>query len=157
MHSVGNFNVPRKKMEDLLKQARMTNGTLIPMTLHYPGVNKVKKYKDLQGPSQIEEMNINMLHWAKANNLWPLRLFEYTKGLWSNDGIHYNDENIVFVQLLLNSLWRMQREYGLLAIVNEYQPEDPTTFKIGNLNEVGVKLLNGHPPGEVPRPYQSLP
>ena len=157
MHSVGNFDAPRKKMEDLLKQARMTNGTLMPMTLHYPGVNKVQKYKDSQGPSQIEEMNSKMLDWTKANNLWPLRLFEYTKGLWSNDGIHYNDENIVFVQLLLNSLWRMQREYGLLAIVNEYQPEDPTTFKIGNLNEVGVKLLNGHPPGEVPRPYQSLP
>ena len=157
MHSVSNFEVPRMKMEELLKLTRRTNGTLIPMTLHYPGVNKEEAYIQSQGPPQIEAMNRNMVQWAEANNLWPLRLFEYTKGLWSNDGIHYNDENIVFAQLLLNSLWRMQREHGLLAVVPERQPEDQTSFKFGQLSDVGVKLLNGHTLGEVPRPYQSLP
>ena len=153
MHSVSNFDVPRIKMEELLKQARKTNGTLIPMTLHYPGVNKVKAYSQSQGPPQIEAMNRRMVQWAKANNLWPLRLFEYTKGLWSTDGVHYADENIVFVQLLLNSLWRMQREHGLLAVVPERHPEDPTSYKFGKPSDVGLK------PGVavVPRPYQSLP
>ena len=158
-HSVGNYDEARVKMEYLLKQARRTNGTVIPMTLHYPGVNKPEAYIKSHGPPQIEAMNRKMVQWAEDNDLWPLRLFEYTKGLWSNDGTHYNDENIVFVQLLLNSLWRMQREHSLLAVVPEGLSEDPTSFKIGNPSDVGVKLLNGHLPGEaeVPRPYQSLP
>merc|ERR1711923_545452 len=99
MHSVSNFEAPKRTMENLLKLARKTNGTLVPMTLHYPGVNKVPAYRSSQGPSQIEAMNQNMVQWAKRENLWPLRLFEYTKGLWSNDGVHFGDENIVFAQL----------------------------------------------------------
>ena len=153
MHSVSNFDAARGKMEELLKQARRTNGTLMPMTLHYPGVNKVQAYKSSQGPAQIEAINKKMVQWAKAKKLWPLQTFEYTKGLWSNDGVHYGDENIVFVQLLLNSIWRMQQEHDLLAVVPERQPEDPTSFKFGKPSDVGLNPWVG----EVPRPYKSLP
>ena len=150
---------PRRRMEHLLQQARKTNGTLIPMTVHYPGENKVKKYRSTQGPPQIEALNKKILQWANANNLWPLRFYEYTKGIWSPDGVHYLDENIVFAQVLLNSLWRMQQEHGLLEFVPEQNMEDPTSFKypenmeLGPIEELGPK---GHV-ASVPRPYKSLP
>ena len=143
-------------MEELLKQARRTNGTLIPMTLHYPGVNKVKAYKNSQGPHQIEAINNKIVQWADANNLWSLQLFEYTKGLWSPDGVHYLDENIVFVQLLLNSLWRMQHEHNILEFVPEGNPEDPTTYKFPNNVDFGPMEQKGEA-GHVLRPYHSLP
>ena len=152
MHSVSNFEEPKKTMEMLLGEARKTNGTLIPMTLHYPGVNKVPTYIKSQGPSQIEAANKKMLQWAENNDLWPLRLFEYTEGLWSRDGVHYDDENIVFAQLLLNSLWRMQREYSILPVVAEHNPEDPTSFRLGHPKDVGVTAYVG----SVPRPFKSI-
>ena len=152
MHSLSNFDVPRKKMEELLKQALKTNGTLIPMTLHYPGENKPDAYKKSQGPSQIEAVNGQMLRWAQENKLWPLRLFEYTTGIWSRDGVHYDDENIVFAQLLLNSLWRMQREHGIIAVMPESNLEDPTHFKFGKPQDVGVPAYTGR----IPRPFKSL-
>ena len=156
MHSVSNFDVPRRKMEGLLKDARKTNGTLIPMTLHYPGVNKVEKYRTSQGPPQIEAINKKIVQWAYDHNLWPLRLYEYTQGLWSPDGVHYLDENIVFAQLLLNSLWRMQHEHNVLSLVPENNPEDPTTYKFPYDMESGPLGPEGHI-GNVPRPYESLP
>ena len=152
MHSVFSFYEPRETMEMLLREARKTNGTLIPMTLHYPGVNKVPYYMESQGPPQIKAANGKMLQWAEDNNLWPLRLFEYTEGLWSRDGVHYDDENIVFVQLLLNSLWRMQREHGLLQVVPERNPQDPTNFKSGDPKDLGAEVYFG----DVPRPYKSI-
>ena len=158
MYSVSNFDVPRRRMEALLRQARRTNGTLMPMTLHYPGVNKVKEYQKSQGPPQIAAINRKMVQWANENNLWPLRLFEYTRGLWSPDGVHYLDENIVFVQLLLNSLWRMQREHGLLTLVPESNPEDPTSYKfINDMECPKCRLAHWKQVGDVPRPYVSLP
>ena len=159
MHSkptISNFDQPRRRMESLLKQARKTNGTLIPMTLHYPGENKVKAYRSTQGPPQIEALNKKILQWANANNLRPLRFYEYTKGLWSPDGVHYLDENIVIAQVLLNSLWRMQQEHGLLDFVPEQNPEDPTSFKYPKNMELGPLGPNGQI-GHVPRPYKSLP
>ena len=152
MHSLSNFDVPRKKMEGLLQQARQTNGTLIPMTLHYPGENKPEAYRKTQGSSHIEAVNGEMLRWARENNLWPLRLFEYTTAIWSRDGVHYDDENIVFVQLLLNSLWRMQREHGIIAVVPERNPEDPTNFKFGKPQDVGIQAYTGR----IPRPFTSF-
>ena len=152
MHSVSNFEVPKRIMENLLKQAKKTNGTLIPMTLHYPGMNKIPVYRSSQGPPQIEAMNKKIVQWAKREDLWPLRLFEYTKGLWTIDGVHFGDENIVFAQLLLNSLWRMQREHRLLAVVPERNPRDPTSYKFGHPKDVGIPIRVG----EVPRPYQSI-
>ena len=152
IHNAPNFDGPRKIMEDLLMEARRTNGTLIPMTTHYPGVNKLPQYMDLQGPLKIDAANNKLLQWAKTNNLWYLDFFDYTKGLWSRDGVHYNDENIVFAQLLLNSLWRMQQDHGLLPVVSESNPEDPTNFKFGHPKDVGKNIYIG----DVPRPYVSL-
>ena len=152
MHSLSNFDVPKKKMDELLKKARETNGTLIPMTLHYPGENKQEAYRTSQGPSQIEVVNGKMLSWAQENKLWPLRLFEYTNGIWSRDGVHYDDENIVFAQLLLNSLWRMQREHNVIAVVSERDPGDPTSYKFGKPQDVGIPAYTG----KIPRPFSSF-
>ena len=153
---ITNFHHPRRRMESLLKQAWETNGTLIPMTVHYPGENKVKAYRSTQGPPQIEALNKKILQWANINNLWPLRFYEYTKGLWSPDGVHYLDENIVFAQVLLNSLWRMQHEHGLLKFVPEKNMDDPTSFKYPENMELGSLGPMGHIVS-VPRPYKSLP
>lgn len=152
MHAVGQFNTVKSRMEGHLAQARATNGTYIPMTLHFPSENKPKQYRQSQGPTPIENMNRQIIEWAQTNNLWPLRTYEYTKGLWSRDGVHYDDENIIFVQLLLNNIWRMQREHHMLAIVPEKNAMDPTHFVVGRPEDVKVSAWTG----DVPRPYQSL-
>ena len=153
MHSWQNFDVPRKKMEGLLKQALQNNGTLIPMTMHYPGGNKPPQWEKTQGQKQIKALNGKMLSWAGRNNLWMLPLYEYTTGLWSRDGVHYDDENIIFAQLLLNILWRMQQEHGIIGIVPESNPDDPTTFNIRKPQDVGLKAWHT---GKIPKPYKSL-
>lgn len=152
MHRVNSFGTVKGEMEMLLRHARRNNGTYIPMTSHYPDANKPSGYVSFQGPEPMKLFNQKVLDWAEMQGTWPLRTFEYTNGLWSRDGTHYDDENIVMVQLLLNSLWRMQREHGLIAIVPEADPEDPTNFRITRPEDLNIPTNLG----PVPRLYESL-
>eukprot|EP00961_Rhodomonas_salina_P151775 2042968-Rhodomonas_salina.1 len=85
MHSGMMFGPVQETLEEYLLAAQKTNGTLIPMTIHFPTANKPPAYRKSQGEGPAMELNKQMLKWAERNNLWTLNTFEYTRGIWSRD------------------------------------------------------------------------
>ena len=148
LHNQLDFRKVFTKLDALRDLSANTGGTFIPMTVHWPGPNKPVPHKIAQGEQAVQHFNTEMRRWSMFHDLWPLETYEFTKGMWSRDGTHYDDDNIVLVQILLNHLWYMQR-HGKLAVVPEENAADPTNFRPGQPEDVNVETN----PGPVPRPY----
>jgi hypothetical protein len=152
LHKKLDFTVIQKAMEERLEQSRSTGGIYIPMTVHWPGPNKPIIYSLNQGEEQVENYNNELRDWADEQGIWPLNTYEFTKGLWCRDGVHYDDDNIVMAQLLLNQLQQMQ-ERGIISVVPEANPHDPSIFPRGDPRDVGI--IQSYI-GSIPRPYKPL-
>jgi len=141
----GNTEAFYGEMEIFRGLAESTGGTYIPMTVHHPGRNKVEAYQKSQGDKQCRGLNDKIVQYANKHNLWILQTYEYTKYLWSRDGVHYDDENIVIVQLLLNQLWFMKNEQRISTVL-ESNILDPTIFSSASLDSVNIKAYTGSEP-----------
>jgi len=133
------------------------NGTLIPMTINWPGPNKPEKFIETQGIKAVEHYNTKLKDWAKEkNDAWVLDSYTYTRGEYSRDGVHYDDLNVGLAQLLLNYIARLQGK-GALSKLPEEMPNDPTNFKAGTPDQVGIEVYRGpHPPPQNSFGDQSL-
>jgi len=156
---IGNGNALHRQLEfrnvyqhmDILRRvSTASGGTIIPMTVHWPGPNKPVPYRLLQGYTAVQRYNQELRHWSLYYDLWLLETYQLTKDMWSRDGTHYDDDNILLVQVLLNQLWYLQLN-GKLAVVAEQSndPNDPSNFRIGRPEDVHVETNHG----PVPRPY----
>jgi len=107
--------------------AGYARGSLIPMTVHWPGPNKPPKFSREQGEENVERYNSFLRNLSTSNGLWLLESYAFTKGEYSRDGVHYDDANIPLAQILLNYLGRSQ-EAGRIRVVREQSENEDEKF-----------------------------
>jgi len=119
-------------------------------------------YKVVQGAARVHAYNEALRAWSMQHgddnnndlgDVWPLETYDFTRGLWSRDGVHYDDDNIVLAQLLLNHIWYLQLHHVIPFVerTREEQENDPFAFRMGKPEDVGV----GTNTGKIPRPNYS--
>ena len=96
----------------------------------------------LQGDIKVRIYNNKVRRWAKAQGLWVLESYAFTKGEFSRDGVHYDDANIALAQLLLNYLARLQERQDL-RVEPEASAADRSTYRLGDPTKVGVPVYKG--------------
>lgn len=142
LHTALEWSIVKKEMEAALDIARHLGGDLIPMTVHWPGPNKPAEFRKSQGVEKVELYHSKLREWSTGHDVWVLESYQFTKGEWSRDGVHYDDRNIALAQLLMNYLERML-EAGKLRPVFEFNPIDPSTYHRGKPENKNIPVYRG--------------
>lgn len=122
--------------------ASNARSTLVPMTVHWPGPNKPKRYRKKQGEAAVQKYNQALRKWADDRGLWLLETYAFTYGEYSRDGVHYDDLNIALAQVFLNYVAHLQL-HGIIDKSHEHSPRDNTTYTTGDPTQAGFPVYKG--------------